>query len=167
MNSKEILENRKKQLIRLTAEFCEDKLDKEHKELSRKLIQNLYNQTRRPFSSVNVNQWAAGILYSIGTANLLFDETFEPYISVRELNEYFGADPDMTFRNASFINEQLNLDIFDGGLSLLRKGKRNPLEDKISVDGIYLPMEVFSSTIQEKIKSIQSQGYLIEFRSKE
>jgi hypothetical protein len=73
----------------------------------------------------------------------------------------------MTFRNASFINEQLNLDIFDGGLPLLRKGKSNPLENKISVDGIYLPMDVFSSKIQEKIKNIQSQGYMVEFRSTE
>jgi hypothetical protein len=167
MNNKDVIENRKEQLIRLTSEFCEAKLDEEHKELSRKLIQNLFNQTSRPFKSANVNQWAAGILYSIGTANLLFDDSFEPYISVKELNEYFEADPDMTFRNASFINEQLNLDIFDGGLSLLRKGKSNPLENKISVDGIYLPMDVFSSKIQERIKNIQSQGYMVEFRSTE
>jgi len=165
MNNKNVIENRKEQLIRLTSEFCEAKLDEEHKELSQKLIQNLFKQTYRPFRSDNVNQWAAGILYSIGTANLLFDESFEPHISVRELNEYFEADPDMTFRNASFINEQLNLDIFDGGLSLLRKHKTNPLKNKISVDGIYLPMEVFSSKIQKRIKNIQSQGYLVEFRS--
>lgn len=167
MKDQELLKQRKQELIRLTNQFCNDKLDEEHKELTEKLIDKLFDNTSRPFESVNVKQWAAGIIYAIGTANLLFDETFEPFISENELNDYFEADTDMTFRNASFINEQLNLDIFEGDQSLIRTRQDNPLKNRVPVDGIYVSLDLFSSHIRDKIKNMQSEGYHIELRSKE
>jgi len=167
MKDQEILKQRKEELIRLTTQFCNEKLDEEHKELTEKLIHRLFELSSRPFESVNVKQWSSGIIYALGKANLLFDKTFEPFISEDELNDYFEADPYMTFRNASFINEQLKLDIFESDHAFIQSRSDNPLKGRVPVDGVYVSLDLFSSHIREKIINMQSEGYHVELRSKE
>ena len=163
---KELVE-KKEQLIRLTAEFCESKLDPEHQELTEKLIQKLFKQTAIPFESNETKQWAAAIIHAIGSANLLFDDSFEPFISEQELNEYFETDSEETFRHSNFINEQLNLDIFDKTKHRNKSNESSPLKDRVSIDGIYIPLDLFSSRLRRRIEEIQSYGYRVEFRSDE
>jgi hypothetical protein len=165
MSQQESLQETKDQLIRLTSEFCDQKLDEEHKELTQKLIDKLYSKTSRPFESPNLKQWASGIIHAIGSANLLFDDSFEPYISEQELLDYFEVEKYVIFRNSTFITEQLNLDIFDRDPSIRKLDDKNPLKDKVSVDGIPITIDLLSSKLQKKIRDMQAKGYQIEIRT--
>ena len=165
MKKQEDLQKRRDQLIHLTSEFCDQKLDEEHKELTRRLIHKLYDQTKRPFESPNAKQWASGIIHAIGSANLLFDDSFEPYIHEKDLMDFFGVDQVVIFRNSTFVTEQLDLDIFDKGPSLHEIDKGNPLKDKITLDGIPIRIDLLSSKLQKKIRDMQDRGYRIEIRT--
>jgi hypothetical protein len=60
--------------------------------------------------------WAAGIIHAIGTVNFLFDKSFEPYISVHDICEYFGATQSTTSQKSKVIRDMFKMGYFGGAL---------------------------------------------------
>ena len=110
---------------------------------------------------------AAGVIHAIGSVNLLFDDTFEPYITERELYQYFDADPDTTMLFSDHIKRQLNLNVFDSKYSTHIENEDNPVKNMVSIDGIYISLDLLPSYLQKKVQEVRSKGYQIEFRSDE
>ena len=41
-----------------------------------------------PFKRGKLEIWAAAVVQAIGSINFLFDKSFEPYITSKQINEY-------------------------------------------------------------------------------
>jgi len=167
MKQKDLLEEKKLQLLQLTAEFCDEKLDEEHKDLTRKLIHQLYRKDAIHSGNTTIEELAAGVIHAIGSVNLLFDDSFEPYISEDELNEYFDVKPEITVQHSIFFKEQLNLTVFDSDFFHLYEQERSPLKNTVSIDGIFIPLDLLPKYLKEKVEEVRADGYQIEFRSDE
>ncbi|MFO8234600.1 MAG: DUF6398 domain-containing protein [Bacteroidales bacterium] len=167
MSQKELLKKQKFQLIHLISEFCEKKLDEEHKDLASKVIYKLYKKNALPLKEEDLNEWAAGIIHAIGSVNLLFDKSFEPYISEKELFDYYKADQENTFSNSEYIKNMLKLNVFDPEYSTHISDHDNPLKDMVSIDGIYISLDLLPSYLSEKLREVRSEGYMVDFRSDE
>jgi hypothetical protein len=167
MKEQATLQKRKAQLLELTASFCDQKLDDEHKELSHKAIVKLFRKSTKPFETDTVDEWAAGIIHAIGSVNLLFDDAFDPHITEEQLNTFFGTNPEKTLEHADFIKDTLNLHIFDKEFSTNTMDEKNPLNDMVSVDGIFIPLKLLPERLKNRLKEAHSAGYRIEFRSDE
>jgi hypothetical protein len=164
---KEKLKQQKTQLLNLTSEFCRNKLDKEHEELTRKLVYKLYRNNGLIPEPHKLNEWAASIIHAIGSVNLLFDHSFRPYLSEKELIEYFNTKLEAITPKSEKIKERLNLNIFDSEFSTHVENEDNPLKDMISIDGIYISIDLLPAYLQEKFREMKNEGYQIEFRSDE
>lgn len=167
MSKGNTIEQRKSQLLELTGAFCDEKLDCEHKELTTKAVNSLYRKNSLPEKSDHLNEWAAGIIHAIGSVNLLFDESFEPYISEEEIVGYFDADAEITRDKSFTIKEMLNLNVFDSNFSTHVSEEDNPLKDMVSIDGIYISLDLLPSYLRKKLREVKKEGYMIEFRSDE
>ena len=167
MKQQDRLQNTTDQLVKLTSDFCDQKLDTEHKILARKLIYQLKKKNSLPMDFEKPGDVAAGVIHAIGSVNLLFDDTFEPYITERELYQYFDADPDTTMLFSDHIKRQLNLNVFDSKYSTHIENEDNPVKNMVSIDGIYISLDLLPSYLQKKVQEVRSKGYQIEFRSDE
>jgi hypothetical protein len=75
----------------LTGDFCTKKLDDDYFQLCEKLIKKLGRKRNVPFEAGKIEIWAAGIIHALGLINFLFDKSVEPYVSVNDINDYFGT----------------------------------------------------------------------------
>ncbi len=157
----------KQQLLNLTEDFCNKKLDEEHKELAHKLIHAIFRNSNHSFANEKPAILAAGVIHAIGSVNLLFDDSFEPYISEQELNDDFETNPEMTNNYSVIIREQLNLNFFDREYPSQVHEEDHPLKDMISIDGIHISLDLLPSSLKKKVEEARAEGFEIEFRSDE
>src|ERR1017187_7404077 len=85
------VEERQQKILELVREFCAKKLDEEYFELAEKLILKLGRKRHVPFETGKLEIWAAGIIHALGSINFLFDKDHTPYVSVDEINNFFGT----------------------------------------------------------------------------
>lgn len=89
--------------------FCVEKLDEEYFELAERLIQKLGRKRNVPFIIGRPEIWAAENIHALGTINILFDRSFEPYLSIDNINSYFGTSKSTTGNKSKQIRELLKL----------------------------------------------------------
>ncbi len=98
--------------------FCTQKLDEEYFQLSQKLIKKLGRKRNVPFESGKIEIWAAGIIHALGLINFLFDKSFEPYVTVNEINDHFGTKQSTVTGKSKQIRDLLKLSHFDKDFSV-------------------------------------------------
>ena len=74
---KQQLEEREARIIDLAVTFCNEHLDEECALLCTKMAQKLGAKQDSPFQSGRVEVWAAGVVYTICSINLLFSKKVE------------------------------------------------------------------------------------------
>ena len=62
----------------LTDAFCDARLDEEYRDLCRKLAAALARKRPSPLERGKPEVWACGIVHALGSANFLFDKSFQP-----------------------------------------------------------------------------------------
>jgi Domain of unknown function (DUF6398) len=90
------IDDKGKEILDFVREFCAKKLDEEYFELAEKLTQKLLRKRSKPLESGQPKIWAASIIHALGTINFLFDKSFEPYISLDDLNNHFETNKTTT-----------------------------------------------------------------------
>lgn len=100
---------RQEQLIEMVSRFCEKHLDEEYKTLCVKLVEKLGRKREVPFKRGKLENWASGVIYTIGQLNFLFDESFEPYATPDEICDYFKTKKSTASNKARDIRKLLNL----------------------------------------------------------
>lgn len=163
--TKQDIKQKEKQLIEMTNEFCDEKLDEDYKQLCEKLIKKLGRKRDVPFQRGRLEIWAAAVIYALGTVNFLFDKSFEPFITTEGISEYFGTKNSTVSNRARQIREMLKMDRFGSDFSTQLMEKMNPFNDYVMVDGLVMPMDVLPPHLQEKVKEVRSRGGDIEFRT--
>lgn len=96
-------------IIEMVSGFCEEKLDEEYKELCVKLVEKLGRKHDVPFRRGKLENWASGVVYTIGQLNFLFDDSFEPYATADDICDYFKTKKSTAANKARDIRKLLNL----------------------------------------------------------
>src|SRR5436190_4539319 len=107
---KQNLQEQQQEILKLVKEFCAKELDEEYLELSERLVQKLGRKKNSPLATGQPQVWAAAIIHTLGTINFLFDKSFDPYISIDEINAYFGTSKSTTGNKSKQIRDLLKLD---------------------------------------------------------
>ena len=146
MASKSLVDQKKQQLIKMTAAFCEEHLDAEYKQLSEKLIVKLARKRSVPFLHGRTEIWAAAIIHTLGSINFLFDKSFEPYLTPSDICEYFGTSKSTTGQKATLIRKMLNMGYYDSEFSTQRMQRNNPFSRMVMINGFMVPLPLDSNS---------------------
>ncbi|MEI7473907.1 MAG: DUF6398 domain-containing protein [bacterium] len=112
LDQKQEINEKKKQLIELTTRFCDEKLDEEYKNLSKKLIEKMSRKRQVSFLSGRIEIWAAAIIYAVGSVNFLFDKSTKPYVRGDEISSYFCTSSSTVSQKAKIIRDMFHIDRF-------------------------------------------------------
>lgn len=161
--NKEKIKIKEKQLLDLTAEFCDQYLDEEYKQLCGKLIKKLGRKRNVPFQSGKIEIWAAAVIHALGTINFLFDKSAEPFITVQDISTFFGTKNSTVSGKAKQIRDLFKMRHFDLEFSTQKISKNNPLNNFVMVNGLIVPLSSIPEDLQELVKRERAEGRDISF----
>ncbi len=163
---KQKLQIRQQNILDLVRDFCSKKLDNEYFELSEKLVQKLGRKRNPPFASGQTKIWAVAVIHALGTYNFLFDKAFEPYVSVDELNEFFGTNKSTTGTKSKQIRDLLKLGMWDPEFSTRRMLESSPATNYVMVDGFIVSVESLPEQFQQLVRQARAEGKDISFSTR-
>lgn len=123
---KEKVEEKKRELLELTLNFSHQHLNSEYDEVIEKLILKMSRKREVPFLTGKIEIWAASVIHALGTINFLFDKTNEPYVSVQDINSFFGTKQSTTSQKSKIIRDMFKMTYFDKEFSIERIRQKNP-----------------------------------------
>jgi len=165
--SKEKLLERTAKISDLATSFCTQKLNQEYFELVEKLVGKLSRKRPSPILRGKEEIWAASIIHSLGQVNFLYDNSFEPFITLDELHEYFGTKKSSVGAKAAEIRKMFKMDSFTNTDFVLDElTDKNPLNNMVLVDGFIVPISSLPEEYQTMVKEARAQGKDIQFNSK-
>lgn len=160
---KQKIKERQEKILDLVRDFCAKKLDEEYFELAERLTQKLGRKRTNPLSTGKTKVWAAGIIHALGTINFLFDKSFEPFVSVDEINEYFGTNKSTTGNKSRQIRDMFNLDRWNNEFSTSKMIDNNPFNNLVMVDGLIVPVDTLPEQYQDMVRQARAEGKNISF----
>lgn len=134
----------------ITDRFCEENLNAEYTELSRKLTAALSRKRPSPLATGRERSWAAGIVYALGQINFLFDKDSEPYLSGGDLCAGIGVSRGTASRYAAEIRDRLGLWHFHPEWCLGDLTAESPLRWLVEVNGLVVDARVLPQELQEE-----------------
>ena len=134
MEKEKIIE-KQQEIIRLAKSFCSEKLNEEYAVLAEKLICKLGRKRNVPFVTGKTEIWAAAVIHALGSINFLFDKSFDPYVSIDDINSFFGTKKTTTGNKSREIRDLLNLGYWDNEFSTKRMSGSNPFAKMAMVNG--------------------------------
>jgi hypothetical protein len=161
--TKEQMKEKEKQLLEITGAFCRQKLNDEYFQLCEKLIKKMGRKREVPFKRGKLEIWAAAVIYTIGSINFLFDKSFEPYISSKQMNEYFGTKGTTVSNKARIIKDMFDLWYFSPEFSTSAMELNNPFNTMVMVDGLIVPINNLPESMQQIVLQARADGKDIEF----
>ena len=164
--TKQEIKERENKLLEMTGVFCSQKLDDDYFQLCEKLIKKLGRKREVPFQKGKLEIWASAVVHAIGSINFLFDKSFEPYMSVDQICEYFGTKTSTVSNKAREIKDTLDMWHFDSEFSTQRMTESNPLNRMVMVDGFIRPIDTLPENLQQMVKEARARGEDIGFRTK-
>jgi hypothetical protein len=163
---KQQIQARQQEILDLIKEFTDKKLDKDYFNLAKKMLQKLGRENDVPFMTGQPKIWAAAIINALGTINFLFDKSFKPYVSVEELNAFFGTSKSTTANKAKQIREMLDLRHYDPEFSTKKMQEDNPFNKFVMVDGMITLLDTLPEDLQEMVRQARAEGKEISFFTK-
>jgi len=164
---KQQIQEQQQKILDLVGEFCTQKLDSDYFELSKSLTLKLGRKRNVPFITGQPKVWAAAIIHALGTINFLFDKSFEPYITLDELNDFFGTTKSTTGNKSKQIRDMLKLNYYDKEFSTRKMQEANPINHHVMVDGFIVPLDSIPVEYQQIVRQARAEGKDITFTSKD
>ena len=116
--------------------FCKEHLNEEYAVLARKMAATLARKRPSPLVTGQANGWAAGILYTLGQVNFLFDKSQSPHMRADELCKRAGVSQQTASGRAQKIREMLDIFQMHPDWTLASLMDDNPLVWMLSVNGL-------------------------------
>lgn len=165
--SKEKLKEKVDKITKLAANFCAQKLNEEYFELAEKVIGKLSRKKPSPLLRGKEEIWAAGVVHAIGHVNFLYDNSFEPYITFDELNEYFGTKKSSVGNKAAEIRKMFKMNRLTNFDFMTDSRKEDhPIYNTVMVDGFIVPISSIPEEYQQIVKEARERGEDIQFWTK-
>ena len=163
---KQIIQERQQKILELIRGFCAKKLNEEYLDLSERLVQKLGRKRSQPLATGQIEIWAASIIHALGTINFLFDRSAEPYVSIDEINNYFGTNKTTSGSKSKQIRELLKLDRWDKEFSTKRMSNSIPFANLVMVNEFIVPVDALPEQHQIAVRQAKEAGIDISFSTK-
>ena|SRR6266567_5965671 len=141
------------EIVGITEAVCLAVLDKEYADLARRAAAKLARKRPSPLVGGRRVTWAAGIVYSLGQANFLFDPASEPYMTADQLSEAFGVAKSTMGSKARQVRDLLRISPFSPEFQRADVAEQSPLAWIIAVNGVamaarHAPMDIQAEAYQ-------------------
>jgi hypothetical protein len=136
-------------LTAITDAFCRAHLNEEYAALSRELAAALCRKRPSPVLRGRLTTWACGIVYTIGSANFLFDRSQTPHLPAAELCKLFGVGSSTGAAKAAEIRKVFKIGPLDTRWCLPSRLEDNPLTWMLSVNGYIVDVRDMPREVQE------------------
>jgi hypothetical protein len=140
------------EVIEITDAFCAEHLDAEYGELCRGLIARLARKRPSPLERGEPRIWAAGAVYELGSANFLFDRSFEPFMSADQLAAGLGVAKTTMANKARRIRDLLDLGPMEPELCRRDILAENPLAWLVELDGFIVDARQLPPELQAEAR---------------
>ena len=124
-------------------------MNEEYAQLTREATAALCRKRPSPLARGQIEIWACGIIYALGTVNFLFDKSQEPYLSAADLCEGFGVSKSSASAKAKAVRDTLKMRQLDPNWCLPSKLEDNPLAWMIMVNGYIVDVRHLPIELQE------------------
>lgn len=135
---KAALQEKNNEIAGLTDEFCHQHLNKEYRDLCRRVAAKLCRKRPSPVSTSKTNTWVCGIVYSVGRINFLFDKSQMPHMRADELYQHFGLGTKTGSAKSTAIIEMFKSGQVDPNWTLPSRMADNPMPWLIRVNGLVI-----------------------------
>jgi len=166
MASKEEIKEKEKVLLEMTGSFCSQHLDEDYFMLCEKLIKKLGRKREVPFKRGKLEVWAAAVIYAIGSVNFLFDKSFEPFMSPKQISEHFGTKNATVSNKARQIKDMLKIRLFSPEFSTQNMQDSNPFNEMVMVDGFIVQLDTLPAEAQKMVRDARARGEDVELKTK-
>ena len=137
-------------VVGITDEFCRSLLNAEYAEVCREMAEVLCHMRPSPLSKGRANTWAAGIVYTLGRVNFLFDKSQDLHITAGELCSLLGVSQSSASAKSGQVWKVLDLIQFDPRWCLPSRLADNPLAWLVEVNGMVVDVRWLPREIQEE-----------------
>ena len=165
--SKEKLKTKVDTITKLATDFCTQKLDKEYLKLTQKLIGKLKRKRPSPLLKGQEKIWAAAVVHALGQVNFLYDKSSEPYISLTDLNAYFGTKKGTVSGRSAEIRKMFKMSYFSNPEFSTQYVKDiNPMNKFVMLDGFIFPISELPEEYQKIAREAIDRGEEVQFWTK-
>ena len=128
--------------------FCKEHLNDEYAEMARKLAATLARKRPSPLVNGQAKSWAAGIVYTVGQVNFLFDKSNPTYMRADELCKHMGVSQQTASGRAQKIREMLDIFQMHPDWTLPSRVDRNPMIWILKVNGYMVDIRSMPREVQ-------------------
>ena len=137
----------------ITDRFCQAHLNNEYLKLTRYLTAALCRMSPSLLAKGRPKTWACSIVHSLGRVNFLYDQSFQPAMTLANLCTLMDVGQSTCFAKAREISKAIDLYQFHPDWTLPSLQKHNPLLGLEMIDGFIVPKPEES---QERLELIES-----------
>jgi plasmid maintenance system antidote protein VapI len=138
------------EIMGVVKNLCKEHLNEEYYELAQELAAKLARKRPSPLLSGRPNTWAAGIIHALGMVNFLFDKSQAPYLSSKDLSEWFGLSQNTIGARSKSIRDMFKIRQLDPRWTLRSNLDNNPMVWMIMVNGFIIDARKATYQIQEQ-----------------
>ncbi|WP_133578499.1 DUF6398 domain-containing protein [Aureibacillus halotolerans] len=146
---KEKVAEKKKQLKELSLAFSQEHLNSEYDEVIEKLIDKMGRKREVPFLTGRMDIWAAAVVHSLGTINFLFDKSFEPYVAVSDICEFFNTKQSTSVQKSKVIRDMFKMSYYDNEFSTASMSESSPFNSMSMMNGFLLSNDLVKDKVVE------------------
>lgn len=128
--------------------FCKDHLNEEYAEMARRMAATLARKRPSPLVNGQAKSWAAGILYTLGQVNFLFDKSQTPHMRADELCKRIGVSQQTASGRAQKIRQMLEIFQMHPDWTLPSRVDDNPMIWILQVNGYMVDIRSMPREVQ-------------------
>lgn len=141
-------------IVTVTDPACEQHLDGEYAELCRSLVGRLARRRPSPLVRGDPRIWAAGVVYTVGGINFLFDRSQTPHLRANELAERLEVAKSTMANKSTRFRALLGLSWYEPDLTRRSMLERNPFAWLVSVNGIPVDARTLPAELQDEARRL-------------
>ncbi len=138
----------------ITDLVCEQHLDDEYAALCRTLTARLARKRPSPLDRGAPRIWAAGIVYTLGSINFLFDKSEPPHLRADKLAEHVEVVQRTMANKSAHIRSILGLSWYEPELTRRNMLEQNPFAWMVSVNGIPFDARALPDELQAEARRL-------------
>ncbi len=148
------MRERAAEISTITDEVCAKHLDEEYGNLCRVLVARLSRKRPSPLQRGGVRIWAAGVIYTVGQVNFLFDPTQDPHLTTEQLAAEIGVVKSTMANKAALIGKLLDLQIYEPDLTREAMIAEHPMAWMVEVDGFLVDARMLPEELQNEARRL-------------
>jgi len=144
------MEEKFKNITRLTDDFCKKFLNEEYAQLIRFATAALCRKRPSPLAKGKENTWACSIIHAVGMVNFLYDKTQTPHIRSSDLYKEFGISTSTGQSKSKIVRDTLKMSQLDSEWFLTSRLEESMIPWMVMVNGLIVDVRMLPRPLQEE-----------------